>query len=202
MISNPNGCRQPSLGLHERDSLVAQTLRVVVIHATGKTHRKKKKKVRSETPPPMNGGNGWLPRGKTSCHAAAVGLYLDPHDLRVCTTQLCSSGAGFVANLVTNVTTTIPVHELVACCRLREDVAQECVERIESFVKRRGNVQTIIQDAQMRGEHATRASLLSKCHIHLQLNSSFQSSQNQGITVEWHASGMRVQDPSHKSSFC
>jgi hypothetical protein len=71
-----------------------------------------------------------------------VGAYLDSHDLRVCTTQLCSSGAGFVANLFPNNGAAIRLHRLVACCRLSavvDGVAQVCIERIESFVKRRGN---------------------------------------------------------------
>jgi Leucine-rich repeat (LRR) protein len=118
-----------------------------------------------------------------------IGSHLSPHDLTVCTTQLCSSGAGFVANLFANDGTTIRLHELVACCRLFagvDDVAQECIERIESFLARRGNVQTIILEARLKGEHATNASVYSDLRRRLQQGSFFQLSQNQGITVEWH----------------
>jgi Leucine-rich repeat (LRR) protein len=126
----------------------------------------------------------WLPPEL----AMLIGSYLDPDDLRVCT-QLCSSGAGFVANLFTNDGTTILLHELIACCRLSpgvDDVAQECIERIKSFVKRRGNVQTIILNALLRYEDANNASVYVSFPRRLQQESSFQLSQKQGITVEWH----------------
>jgi hypothetical protein len=129
----------------------------------------------------------WLPREL----AMQIGSYLDPHDLRVCTTQLCSSGAGFVSNLFKKTTATILLHELVACCRLSagvDDIAIEGINRVESFMKRRGSVQTIILDAQLYDEHATNASVYSDMHGCLQQGSSFQLSQNQRITVEWHAS--------------
>jgi hypothetical protein len=96
--------------------------------------------------------------------AMQVGSYLDPHDLSVCTTQLCSSGPGFVANLFANDGTTICLHELVACCRLSAgcgDVAQEGIGRIKSFVKRRGNVRTIILDARLWYQRETNASVYS-----------------------------------------
>jgi Leucine-rich repeat (LRR) protein len=133
----------------------------------------------------------WLPPEL----AMQVGSYLDPHDLRVCTTQLCSSGAGFVANLFTNVATTILLHKLVACCRLSadvEDVAQECIERIESFLARRGNVRTIILDTELKREYAANASVYSDIHRRLQQDSSFQLSRKQGITVEWHAGAYSI----------
>jgi hypothetical protein len=129
----------------------------------------------------------WLPQEL----AMLVGSHLDPHDLKVCTTQLCSSGVGFVANnLFANYGITILLHELVACCRLSagvvEDVAQECIERIESFLARRGNVRTIILDAQLGYEDASNASVYSDIHSRLQLGSSLQLSPNLGIAVEWH----------------
>jgi hypothetical protein len=123
--------------------------------------------------------------------AMLVGAYLDPLALRVCTTQLCSSGAGFVATGFRNNATTILLHELVACCRLAvgvDGVAHGCIDRMESFVARRGNVQTIILDADLKGEHATNASVYSDLHRRLQQGSLLQLSQNQGITVEWHVS--------------
>jgi hypothetical protein len=121
--------------------------------------------------------------------AMQVGSYLDPLDLRVCTTQLCSGGAEFVSAGFTNDATIILLHELVARCRLSvggDDVAQECIERIESFVARRGNVRTIALDAQLRHDHATNASIYSDIHHCLQQDSSFHLSQSQGITVQWH----------------
>jgi hypothetical protein len=124
-----------------------------------------------------------------------VGSYLDPHDLRVCTTQLCSSGAGFVANLFTPDGATILLHELVACCRLSvgvQDVAQECIERIKSFLARRGNVRRIILGAQLRDEHAMNTRVYSKIHHRLQQGSSLQLSQNQGVTVEWHVTAESI----------
>jgi hypothetical protein len=134
-----------------------------------------------------------------------VGSYLDPHDLRVCTTQLCSSGAGFVAAGFTNNSTKVMLHELVACCHTSyfslwccrltagvDDAARECVERIESFLARRGTVQTIILDARLKREHATNASVYSAFHRRLQQGSSFQLSQNQGITVEWHVTAESI----------
>jgi hypothetical protein len=124
-----------------------------------------------------------------------VGAYLDPHDLRVCTTQLCSTGAGFVANLFANDGTTMRLHGLVACCRLSagvDDVAQECIGRMESFLARRGNVRTIILDAELKGECAANASVYSDIHDRLQQGSSFQLSQNQAITVEWHVSAESI----------
>jgi Leucine-rich repeat (LRR) protein len=127
----------------------------------------------------------WLPPEL----AMQVGSYLDPHDLRVCTTQLCSSGAEFVSAGFKKDTTTIRLHGLVACCRLTagvDDVAQECIERIESFLTRRGSVQTIIVDAELRFECATNASVYSDFHSRLQQGSSYQLSHDQGITVEWH----------------
>jgi hypothetical protein len=127
----------------------------------------------------------WLPQDL----AMLVGSYLDPHDLTVCTTQLCSSGAGFVANLFANDSTTILLHELVASCRLSacvDDVAHEGMKRIESFVKRRGNVQTIILHARLWSKHATNASVYSDLHRRLQQGSSFHLSRNQEIAVEWH----------------
>jgi hypothetical protein len=127
----------------------------------------------------------WLPQ-ELAMH---IGSFLDPHDLAVCTAQLCSSGAGFVANLFANDTTAIRLHELVACCRWSggtKGVAQEGIERIASFVKRRGNVKTIILNAQLWGQHATNASVYSDIHRRLQQDSSFQLSQNRPITVEWH----------------
>jgi hypothetical protein len=134
----------------------------------------------------------WLPQEL----AMLVGSYLDAGDLRVCTTQLCSSGAGFVANLFKNDSTTIRLHELVACCRLSvsvDDVAQECIERVESFVKRRVNVQTIVLHAKLRGERATSASVYPNFHRRLQQASSFQLSQNQEITVEWRVSAESIE---------
>jgi hypothetical protein len=134
----------------------------------------------------------WLPPEL----AMLVGSYLlEPHDLRVCTTQLCSSGAGFVANLFTKNATTILLHELVACCRLSagvDDVAIEGIKRIESFMARRGNVQTIILRVSLRQERATNASVYSDLHRRLQQASLTHLSQNQGITVEWHVSAKSV----------
>jgi Leucine-rich repeat (LRR) protein len=133
----------------------------------------------------------WLPQ-ELAMH---VGSYLHPHDLRVCTTQLCSSGAGFVANLFTNDATTICLHRLLACCGLSagvDDVAQECTKRIASFVKRRGKVQTIIMDAQLKGEHAANARVYSEIHCRLQQASLFQLSQNQAIAVEWHVTARSI----------
>jgi Leucine-rich repeat (LRR) protein len=133
----------------------------------------------------------WLPREL----AMLVGSYLDPHDLQMCTTQLCSSGVECVSIGFRNDTTTIRLHELVACCRLspgEDDVAQECMKRIESFVKRRGNVQTIILDAQLKGERAANAGVYSGIHRRLQQGSSFQLSQNQGITIEWHVTAESI----------
>jgi hypothetical protein len=144
----------------------------------------------------------WLPREL----AMLVGSFLDPHDLQVCTTQLCSRGAEFVSAGLTNDATIIILHELVGCCQLSsgvvhfvnnlfrlvfgvaavDDVVHECTKRIESFVNRRGNVQTIVIDAQLRDEHATNASVYSDFHRHLQQGSSFQLGQNNLITVEWH----------------
>jgi hypothetical protein len=109
----------------------------------------------------------WLPQEL----AMLVGSYLNSHELRVCMTQLCSSGAEFVANLFKNDTTTIRLHDLVECCRLSadfDDVAQEYVERIESFVKRRGNVRTVILDARLKGKYTTNASVYSDIHRRLQ----------------------------------
>jgi hypothetical protein len=117
----------------------------------------------------------WLPQEL----AMQVGAYLGPHDLTVCTTQLCSSGAGFVATGFTNDTTTIRLHELVSCCRLSEgvdDVAQECIERMESFLARRGNVLTIILESELKRECAANASVYSDIHDRLQQGSSFQLS--------------------------
>jgi hypothetical protein len=89
-------------------------------------------------------------------------------------------------------TTTILLHELVACCRSwcagDDDVAQECIKLLESFLARRGSVQTIILDAKLRDEHATNASVYLDIHRRLQQGSSFPLSQNPGITVEWHVS--------------
>jgi outer membrane receptor for monomeric catechols len=120
-----------------------------------------------------------------------VGSFLDPRDLRVCTTQLCSSGAAFVANLFTNNTTTVLLHQLVALCRSSagvDDIAIESIKRIESFVKRRGEVQTIILDAKLYDRYATNANVYSDIHRCFQQGSSFRLSQNRGITVEWHVS--------------
>jgi hypothetical protein len=133
----------------------------------------------------------WLPQEL----AMLVGSYLDPSDLKVCTTQLCSSGAEFVSTGFTNHTTTIRLHELVACCRLPagvDDVAQECIERMESFLARRGNVRTIILDARLKGECAANASMYSDIHDRLQQGSSFQLSQKPGITVEWHVTAASI----------
>jgi hypothetical protein len=124
-----------------------------------------------------------------------VDSYLNPHDLRVCTTQLCSSGAGFVASLFKNDTTTIRLQKLVACCRLSrgvDDVPQESIKRIESFLARRGNVRTVILDAHMMHEFATKASVYSGIHRRVQQGSSFQLSQSQGITVQWHVSAKSI----------
>jgi hypothetical protein len=133
----------------------------------------------------------WLPQEL----AMQIGSYLNPHDLAVCTTQLCSSGAGFVASLFKNDGATILLHELVACCRLAEgvaDVVQECIERMESFLSRRGNVRTIILDAELKRECAVNARMYSDIHDRLQQGSSFQFSQSQGITVEWHVSAESI----------
>jgi hypothetical protein len=133
----------------------------------------------------------WLPQ-ELAMH---VGSYLDAHDLRVCTTQLCSSGAEFVANLIKNVGTTVRLHELIACCRLSTgvvEVAQECIERMESFLARRGNVRTIILDAKLKYDHASNLSVYSDIHRRLQQGSLLQLSQNQGITVEWHVSAKSI----------
>jgi hypothetical protein len=133
----------------------------------------------------------WLPQEL----AMLVGAYLDPHDLAVCTTQLCSSGPGFVANLFANDTTTILLHMLVARYRLSagvDDVAQECIVRMESFLVRRGNVRTIILHAPLKHGSAANASVYSDIHDRLQQSSSFQLSQNQGITVEWHVSAESI----------
>jgi hypothetical protein len=62
---------------------------------------------------------------------------------------------------------TIRLRKLAACCRLCAgvaDVAQECIERIESFAARRGNVKTIILDARLMGEQATNTSVYSDIH--------------------------------------
>jgi hypothetical protein len=120
--------------------------------------------------------------------AMLVGSFLDPHDLKVCT-QLCSSGTEFVANLFANDATTILLHELVACSRWSpgvDDFAQACTKRIESFVARHINVRTVILAARLWHEHAAKASVYSDIHRRLQLGSSFQLSQNQGVVVEWH----------------
>jgi hypothetical protein len=133
----------------------------------------------------------WLPPEL----AMLVGSYLNPRDLQMCTTQLCSSGTELVALLATQDVTTIRLHALIACCRLSagvEDLAQLCVERIESFVKRRGNAKTIILHARLKYELATNASVYSDIHSRLQQGSSLQLSQNQGITVEWHVSAASI----------
>jgi Leucine-rich repeat (LRR) protein len=132
----------------------------------------------------------WLPREL----AAQVGSYLDPHDLTVCAMQLCSSGAEFVGPGFKDTTTTILLHELVACYPLpagvrsvrANRVAEFCIKRIKSFVAWRGNVQTIVLVAPLRGEHATNASVYSWVHRYLQQGSSFQLSRDPGITIEWH----------------
>jgi hypothetical protein len=132
----------------------------------------------------------WLPREL----AALVGSYLDPHDLTVCMTQLCSSGAEFVGPGCKDTTTTILLHELVARYPLpagvrtvrANRVALYCIKRIKSFVAWRGNVQTIVLVAPLRGEHATNASVYSWFHRYLQQGSSFQLSRGPGITVAWH----------------
>jgi hypothetical protein len=132
----------------------------------------------------------WLPLEL----AMQIGSYLHPLDLTACTTQLCSSGAGFVATELTNGTTTIRLQELVACCRLSpgvDDVAQECMKRIKSFVARRGNVRTIVLNAQLKRQGAN-ASVYSEFHRRLQQGSSFQLSQSQGITVEWHVTAASI----------
>jgi hypothetical protein len=128
--------------------------------------------------------------------AMLVGSYLDPHDVRVCTTQLCSSGAEFVANLFANGAAIVRLHELVACCRLSavdDGVAQECTKRIELFVaRRRGNVQAIILYARLTGMHAINASMYSDFHRRLQQGPSFQLSQSQRVTVEWHVNAESI----------
>jgi hypothetical protein len=125
-----------------------------------------------------------------------VGSYLDPRDLKVCTMQLCSTGVGFVANLFANDTATIRLNELIACCRRSvrvRDVAQHGIARIELFVKRRGNIQTIILDARLRGTNAKKnASVYSDFHRRLRQGPSLQLSQNQAITVEWHVSAKSI----------
>jgi hypothetical protein len=141
---------------------------------------------------PQQQNRMWLPHEL----ATLVGSYLDPPDLRVCTTQLCSSGTGFVATAFTNDATTILLHELIACCRLSagvEDVAQESInKRIEAFLARRGAVHTIILVVQLKGAHEANASVYAKLHLHFQQSSSFQLRQNQGITVEWHVSAESI----------
>jgi Leucine-rich repeat (LRR) protein len=129
----------------------------------------------------------WLPREL----AMLVGSYLDPHDQIVCTTQLCSSGAGFVANLFTTYGATICLHELIACCRLSvavEDVAQECIERIKSFLARHGNAGTVALDAQLWREPCASVDF----HHRLQRVSSLQLTQDQGVTVEWHVRAISI----------
>jgi Leucine-rich repeat (LRR) protein len=124
-----------------------------------------------------------------------VGSFLDPGDLRVCTTQLCSSGTEFVSNLFAKNTRTILLHELVACCPLSagvDDVAIEGIKRIESFLARCGEVQTIIMHALLYNKHAMNANVYSDIHRRLRQGSSFQFSLNQGITVEWHVSAESV----------
>jgi Leucine-rich repeat (LRR) protein len=134
----------------------------------------------------------WLPQEL----ARLVGSYLDPLDLRVCTMQLCTSGTGFVSAGSTNHTTTMSVDWLVACCRSSTgagDVAQECTKRIELFLARRGEVHTIIINARQFSENTTtNASVYPKLHRYFQQGSSFQLSQNQGITVEWHISAKSI----------
>jgi Leucine-rich repeat (LRR) protein len=131
----------------------------------------------------------WLPQELT----VEIGSYLNAHDLRVCTTQLCSSGAEFVSAGVANDSTTIRLQELIACCPSVcyvpvDDVAQECVERVESFVKRRGNVKTIILHAQIWTEDAANVSVYPNFHRRLQQGLSIHLNQKGGITVEWHVS--------------
>jgi hypothetical protein len=130
----------------------------------------------------------WLPQEL----GMLIGSYLGVDDLRMCTTQLCSSGAGFVSNLLKKKSTTMRLLELIACCRSSagddDDVAQECLDRIESFLSRRGNVHTItlvanMVNGQARGRNAR---VYSNIHRRLQQGSSHQLIQNQGITVEWH----------------
>jgi hypothetical protein len=133
----------------------------------------------------------WLPPEL----AMQVGSYLDPYDLQVCTTQLRSSGAGFVANLFANESITILLHELVMCCQLCagvDDVAQDCIERIMSFLVRRGNVRTIILGAQLKREYVANASVYSDIHDRLQQSASVNLSQNQGSTIEWHVSAESI----------
>jgi hypothetical protein len=135
----------------------------------------------------------WLPPEL----AMQVGSYLNPHDLRVCTTQLCSSGPGFVAHRFTNDGTRFILHELAECCLLPagvDDVAKECIERMESFLVRRGNVQTIILRAELWRVLDANASVYSDVNRCLQQGSSFQLSQNHGSTVQWHVFADSIAD--------
>jgi hypothetical protein len=130
--------------------------------------------------------------------AMLVGSHLNPRDLQMCTTQLCSSGPEFVANLFTNDGTTILLDELVQCCRSSvgvEHAARECIERIVSFVKRRGNVKTIIMRANFRISFFYRGnpSVYSDIHRRLQQCSSLQLNQNQGVTVEWRVVALSIE---------
>jgi Leucine-rich repeat (LRR) protein len=123
--------------------------------------------------------------------AMLVGSFLDARDVRVCTTQLCSSETEFVSAGFTNTTTTIILlHELAALCLpwpwTVDSVTQECIERVESFLARRGNVKTIIMDAQLCFMDACFFPVFSEIHRRLQQGSLFQLDQNQEITVEWH----------------
>jgi hypothetical protein len=138
--------------------------------------------------------------------AMVVGSFLNAHDLRVSTTQLCSKGVEFVARPITdrNAKLRIRWNELIssasssstqpAAQRTRAQVvAQEVAKRIDTCLARRANVAKIALCLDF-----TRT---ANKRIHAELYRHFQHAvqvvqpnQNQAITVEWHEWGASVTD--------
>jgi hypothetical protein len=133
--------------------------------------------------------------------AMEVGSFLDGTSLRVCTTQLCWSGVGFVSRPCTDsaTVTTIQLHKLVELCRTTSctlamgqeqanGLVAEAVKRIDQYLARRNSAEKVAFVANLTRACATaNTGFYSDIHRHYSLISNLPFENGPSLAVEWHA---------------
>jgi Leucine-rich repeat (LRR) protein len=134
--------------------------------------------------------------------AMEVGSFLDQPSLRVCTTQLCWSGVGFVSRPCTDSAkvTTIRLCELVAQCftasrtlgavgaEQTNGLVIEAIKRIDLWLARRINAEKVVFIVKLKVADARENADFYVAFLrHFQVSSNRQFNNRPSLAVEWHA---------------
>jgi hypothetical protein len=135
--------------------------------------------------------------------AMEVGSFLDQASLKMCTTQLCWNGVGFVSRPCTDSAkvTTIQLYYLVPLCRMasrtrwlwlwlwgKEQTSTEAIKRIDLCLARRTSAEKVVFVANVTGLYGrANTDFYSAIHRHYSLSSNLQVNNGPSLAVEWHA---------------